>query len=268
MKRKLAALAAAFAFAAALASCGEKEEVPEIVLADPAETSAPATTATTAEPTTKAALHERHDYEDGVLIGDWHGLFMDLTLKDDNTADADLDISDIFMIDTDGTVTYNDNEYPSESVSYDGSELTVNITPEGSDSSVELVKLVRTGEPDPDSFNGEYTMSEGAFCKIIYSALDVDENDPDLKILIDNSYFYIRTNNFCSYSQKADEITFSDLKFSTEMTGIELSDCTFVLDGDNFTLYDQYGVIDEFKRKNADTSEEGTSEDLSDLGGF
>ena len=244
----------------ALASCSEKDEPKnDIVLAEPAVTTAAASTETPTEPTTKAELHEHHDYEDGVLLGSWQGLFMNITFKDDNTASADFDISDILMVDYSGNVLYNGDIYPPDSISYDGSELTISIKPEGTDSPAELAKLVRTGEADPDSIDGEYSFSAGTFYTSICSALGSDEKEPDLKMIIDDGYFYIKTDELCSYTQKADEISFSNLKFSTEIVGLELDECTFVLDGNECTLYDKFGVIEELKKIADNSADEETN---------
>lgn len=259
IRTALTVLCAAAAFT--LTSCGgdESSEVRPYTPPTTAAVTTQSTTQPTTEATTVADFHERHDYEDGVLVGHWIGDTADLYIQEDGMLSADFDISELMMFSSDGAFMLSGEKYPKENVQYDGATLTV-VADSGEDSEasepVEIISLVRIGDPVPDEIDGRYTFASEKLKESLVSAIVGTEEDIDITMLIRNGHCIISVSNFCSYTQKGDELTLSGTLLDFGGMG---GDCTFVLDGDTCTIYDSNGVTDEFV-KHPDEPEPETTE--------
>lgn len=247
MKIKTALTVLCAAAALTLASCGGTESSESRTITSASGTTAPQNvTQPTTEATTAAEFHERHDYEDGVLVGRWRGDSAELYFQEDGMISADFDISVLMMFNSDGAFMLSGNEYPRENVQYDGTNLTVLADSTEEDEAaepVEIISLIRTDEPNPDEIDGRYAFaSEELKDNLVAAIVGEEAEDIDITMLIRNGHCIISIRDFCSYTQKGDVLMLS----GTLLDFSNVGDCTFVLDGDTCTIYDSNGDTDEF----------------------
>lgn len=253
MNRKITALLIGAAAMLSLAACGEKEESSarpiniEKGTAAAVTTQAPTNAAGEAE-TQPATFHERHDYEDGVLVGRWSGDEADIVLQENGKVSAEFDISEVMMLSKDGSFMLSGETNPP--VQYDGSTMTVFANAEDGGEAVEFLKLSRIGDPDPDSFDGLYDIATEEFKQKLAGIIVGDDTaDFDVKLRIRYGKFIVCLPEFCDYTQKGDEFSLA-LEGSGDGSLIdELGDSTFVLDGDNVTFYTDEGISEQFEKK-------------------
>lgn len=251
MKGKITAILVCTAAALVLASCGGKEESSaRPIETEPAATTlatAPVTTAaTTTKPAVQPVTHERHDYEDGVLLGRWEGADADIEFKENGLVSLEYDISDIMLIKDDGTFMLSGDTYSQEYVSYDGTTLTVLTKPEEGEEQTELIKLVRKGEPDPVSYDGIYSIDNDYLKERLAGVLSGEEvSELNVEMKINRGNFIIYLEDFCEYTQKGDVL---ELSVGDEAGALaeELGDTTFVLDDDKCVIYNSNGITEKF----------------------
>lgn len=247
MKIRMTALLAAAALVLTLASCGDKEASSVRPMTIQERTTAATEPASAAEISTEpATYHERHDYEDGVLVGHWKNDEADIMLSNSGKVTAMFDISEIMMIDRDGTFMLSGDEQPKSD--YDGSTLTLYTYGEEEDSEpIEFLTLSRADEPDPDSYDGVYNIETADF-KERLAGLYVSEDTSDIDVQINIKYgkFRVSLSDFCDYTQNGDEFTLSLPDSLDGSVTDELSDSTFVLEGDSVTFYSSSGVAEQF----------------------
>lgn len=247
MKIRTALTVLCAAAALALASCGGAESSESRTITPASGTTAPQNvTQPTTEATTAAEFHERHDYEDGVLVGRWRGDSAELYFQEDGMISAEFDISALMMFKPDGTFMLSGNEYPKENVQYDGTNLRIVADSAEEDEAAkpaEIIGLIRTGDPDPDKIDGVYTFTNEDLKNGLVEAIVGEESeDIDMTVLIRNGHFIISVRGLCGYTQKGDVLMLS----GTLLDFSNVGDCTFVLDGDTCTIYDSNGDTDEF----------------------
>ena len=251
MKGKITAILVCTAASLVLASCGGKEESSSRpIQTEPAASTNAAAQVTTAATTTKPAVqpvtHERHDYEDGVLIGRWEGADADIEFKENGLVSLEYDISEMMMINDDGTFMLSGDTYSQEYVSYDGTTLTVLTKPEEGEEQTELIKLVRKGDPDPVSYDGIYYIDNDYLKERLAGVLSGDEvADLDVEMKIKNGNFIIYLEDFCEYTQNGDVLELSVGEEAGELAE-ELGDTTFVLDDDKCVIYNSNGITEKF----------------------
>ncbi|MDO4863440.1 MAG: hypothetical protein Q4A05_04640 [Ruminococcus sp.] len=251
MVKRITAWLAAAAAALSLVSCGDGAEssVRPIKIEESATAAIQTTTEPPSQPTTeRPTYHERHDYEDGVLVGRWEGDEADIVLQENGKVTAEFDISEIMMIKDGVFMLSGEKEPPLE---YDGTTLKIyaNGEEEGSEP-VEFLTLTRIDEPAPDSFDGLYSIDTEDF-KQRLAGLFIDEEtaDIDVQMRIRRGHFIVCLPEFCDYSQNGDEFSLS-LSYATDGSlADELTDSTFVLDGDSVTFYNSDGIPEQFERK-------------------
>lgn len=242
MKRVLPILLAGTT--ALLAACGSSKETSqrEIILE---KTTAVTTEAQTEPSSVPAVLHERHDYEDGVLVGRWEGTEADILIQDNGKISAEFDISDVMMIDDDGTFMLSGEEHPT--VQYDGTTLNIFTNGENGGEPVSFLTLKRADESEQDGYDGLYDIDTENFRqKLAELVTGSDYTDSPVQIRIRYGKFRVCLPEFCDYTQKGDEFTLS----MTDGGSISdyLSDSTFVLDGDHVTFYNAEGITEQFDR--------------------
>ncbi len=242
------------AAALVLASCGSKEEsqVRQMTVEETATTTAaPVTTAaTTTKPAVQPVTHERHDYEDGVLVGRWQGAGSDLEFKENGKVSLEYDISEVMMIDDDGTFMLSGDTYSADYVKYDGTTLTVLTKPETGEEQTELIRLVRKGDPDPVKFDGVYTVESDYFRERLAGVIAGSGTAPlDVEMKIRNGHFIIYLEDFCEFTQKGDELHLSLGEGEGELAE-QLANSTFVLEDGKCVIYNSTGITDEFWKKN------------------
>lgn len=241
MKRIISVISAFSAALLVLAACGDKSGT---------ENKAPlqfdTESSTAAEPTTVPELHERHDYEDGVLIGHWEGDYSDLVFQENGMVSATFDISSFILFTHDGKFMINGETYPEDSVYYDGSLLKVSVPGGEGEEPAEILSLVRVGEPVPEDIDGEYTIDSELLRDSLSSAIGAEDTDIDIHMTIRNERCFIELPDFCSYIQNGDELKLSGEALEVSGIGDTLSDCTFVLEDGVCTFYDSTGYTDEY----------------------
>ena len=232
-------------------SCGNKSNNSETREKTPAAqaVSTEASTEST-EPTTIPDYHERHNYDDGVLVGNWKGDFASLEFSEEGSLSLLNDISEIIMFTNDKTIMFNGNEYPQENVVYDGTSLKVVIPTENGEN-VELLNAERNGDANPDNLDGEYDLTSGFLAEsLLESAEETETKMPDTSLTIRNGHCFITIKNFCKYSQNADVVEFSDCTVDPSIMDYEFGRSTFTLNDDgSFTLYDVDGNTETFEKE-------------------
>lgn len=247
LNKKLTALIMGVCTAVSLASCGEKvtDTRPIQVV-----TAAPTTEAATEPVTELPTFHERHDYEDGVLIGRWKSTEADVVLQENGKVSAEFDISEVMMIDSDGIFMLSGEEFLPEQVEYDGTELVIYSKSDESGELSEFLHLVRKDEPDLDRFDGVYEVETEYLRERLASAvIGSDASALDVELKIRHGHFIVSLPEFCDYTQKGDEFTLSFGDGSGDGFADSISNSTFVLDGDKCTFYNETGLTDIFTRK-------------------
>ena len=254
MNRRITAILAVTAAALSLVSCGGKEEssvrpivIAESTTAPTTEASSEATTAPTAEP---ATFHERHDYEDGVLVGRWASSEADIVLQENGKVSAEFDISEVMMLRSDGVFMLSGEEFPLENTEYDGTELVIYTTDEESGERIEFLRMKRRDDPVPDSYDGLYDIVTDLFKEKLSALVTSDETaDFDVQMRIRNGNFIVCLPEFCEYTQNGDEFSLTLANTEEGSLADELGNSTFVLDGDHVTFYNEEGISEQFEKK-------------------
>ena len=251
MKKRVTALLATAAAVLSLASCGSKEEssVRPMVIEESTTAAIQTTTAAPEQPSAEpATFHERHDYEDGVLVGRWEGDEADIVLSDSGKVTAEFDISEVMLLEKDGTFMLSGEEQPK--AEYDGSRLTLYTNGEEEGDVVEFLTLTRADEPNPDSYDGLYNIETADF-KQRLAGLFIDEEAADFEVQVRIRYgkFIVCLPDFCEYTQNGDEFSLLLPNSADGSIADELSDSTFVLEGDSVTFYNGEGIAEQFEKK-------------------
>ncbi|MBP5361965.1 MAG: hypothetical protein J6Y71_02905 [Ruminococcus sp.] len=252
MKRRLTFLLVGTAAILSLVSCGSKEDTSvRPIKIEESATAAIETTvssAATNSSTEQTTFHERHDYEDGVLVGRWEGEEAEIVLQDNGKVTAEFDISEVMMIEKEGVFMLSGEEYPN--VQYDGKTLTILTNGDDDTDPIEFLTLSRKDEPNTESYDGLYDIETELFKeKLAGIIVDEDAADFDIQIRIRYGKFIVCLPEFCEYTQNGDEFSIT-LPYGSEGTlADELSDSTFVLDGDKVTFYTSEGISEQFEKK-------------------
>lgn len=192
----------------------------------------------------ESAPHERHDYEDNILLGKWEGLRYDAELSTDGFISVSSDISYLFCFDRDGRVYVDGEVLPEEDVKFDGSVITVMLDGE------ELVHLTRTGEPNTESKDGEYTVDNDYF-KSIFVGDSEQENvkmpEIDMRLTFDGEYCKMEIKNVCSYEQHGDVLTVNG-DILSYMGKENPSEYTFLLENNICKVYTDGVNFDEYEK--------------------
>lgn len=251
MNKRITALIIGAAAVISLTSCGSKEEssVRPIKIEESATAAIETaqTTSTTDVTTEIATFHERHDYEEGVLVGRWKGSEADIVLQENGKVSAEFDISEIMMIEKDGIFMLNGEEYPN--VEYDGKTLTIMTNAEEGKESIEFLTLSRIDEENPDSYDGLYEIETELFKEKIAGIVISDETaNFDVQIRIRYGKFIICLPDFCEFTQNGDELSLTLPDGLDGSFADELSSSTFVLDGNTVTFYSHEGITEIFEK--------------------
>ncbi len=223
--------------AVSLVSCGKKQASYSEKAVVPTEIATEPST----EPTT-VQLHEKHDYEQGILKGTWSSPYMDLEIVDDTNVSIIWDITDVLFFTNDGGCMIDGETYSPDEVASDGSEIKV-LSHEntGEDESV-LLCMKRIDETEGEGLDGEYILEE---CELLsYFAYDEtqDIDMPEMRILVSGELCDLKYKDIVNYSQNGDEVTLTGkyIDYAGFEDGAVLS---FVMEGDVCTLY--YGGVGE-----------------------
>ena len=191
------------------------------------------------------------------IIGTWFGETNGYIFQEDRKVSLYMDFSSTLHFEENGSFMMQDKEITSENISYDGSVISVMYNVEVSDGMdiYEVVHLERTGEPDTESMDGEYTLTSGAYLKIISEFFGMNPEKANIKADIEGEKMYITVVDYCDYETLGNslELFSEDMQYIDETASAVKY--TFEIDGDTLTLTYQTGEQEILKRQEEKVNE-------------
>lgn len=188
---------------------------------------------------------------DPAVIGDWYSEEMSGTFCFDaeNQVAMGMDYSSLmyFNADKELVLVGGSDDDLTVPVDYDGSTLSVSYADETTGTTVELMTLVRIGDADPASLDGDYELISGdlydAFASNLYG--DIDSN---VTMIVSGETLTLKMS-VCEYSADGENIEmFGD---GLSLFGIENQEdavMSYTILGDKLTITDATGEVMEFTK--------------------